>query len=117
MASEPTQLGETFFTSILEENKQALREKLRETLLAGVARQFEWELPEAVKKAVAEFVADEIIPEIRAELTASRDEFVNAATAMVRGIPAEIGKAMQERLAGNLTNSWTVRKIAEECFK
>ena len=79
-------------------------------------RQFQWELPEAVKKAVTEFVTEEIIPEVKAELEANKDVFVTAATEMVKGAPAEIGKAMQAQLAKNLTDSWKVRKIVEALF-
>ncbi len=110
-------LNEEFFTNVLEENKDTVRAAVRDALLEGVKRQFAWELPEAVKKAVQEFVAEEIIPAIKADLEANKDTFVTAATDMVRGAPAEIGKAMQEQLAKNLTQSWTLRKIVEACFQ
>ena len=109
-------LNEEFFTTVLEENKDAVRATVRDALLEGVKRQFAWELPDAVKKAVQEFVAEEILPAVRADLEANKEEFIEAATAMVRGVPAEIGKAMQEQLAKNLTNSWTLRKVVEACF-
>lgn len=107
---------EAFFTSVLETNKDAVRDTVREALLAGVKRQFEWEIPAALQKAVQEFITEEIIPEIRADLMANKEEFVTAATEMVRAVPVEIGKAMQEQLAKNLTQSWTIRKLAEACF-
>jgi hypothetical protein len=110
-------LNEEFFTSVLEENKDAVRATVRDALLEGVKRQFAWEVPDAVKKAVAEFITEENIPEIKAELEANKETFVIAATEMVRGVPAEIGKAMQKQLAKNLTNSWTLRKITEACFQ
>lgn len=109
-------LDADFFTDILETNKDAVRATVRDALLDGVKRQFQWELPEAVKKAVTEFVTEQIIPEVKAELEANKDVFVNAATEMVRGAPAEIGKAMQEQLAKNLTDSWKLRKLIEAMF-
>jgi hypothetical protein len=36
---------------------------------------------------------------------------------MVRGIPVELAKAMQEQLAKNLTHSWQLTKIIDACFK
>lgn len=115
MQTEPA-LNEEFFTSVLESNKDAVRATVRDALLAGVKRHFEWELPEAVKRAVHEFVTDQIIPEIKAEMEANKDVFVTAATEIVRGAPAEIGKAMQAHLAKNLTDSWKLRKVVEAMF-
>src|SRR5690606_31592883 len=111
-----TGLNEEFFTSVLESNKEAVHATVREALLSGIKRQFEWEIPEAVKKAVQEFITEEIIPEIQAELTANKAVFVDAATEMVKGAPAEIGKAMQAQLAKKLTDSWQLKKILEACF-
>lgn len=111
-----SELNEEFFASVLESNKDAVRATVRDALLAGVKRQFEWELPEAVKVAVREFVTNEIIPEIQAELQANKETFVNAATEIVRAAPVEIAKAMQEHLAKNLTDSWKLRKVVESLF-
>lgn len=110
-------LDAEFFTDILESNKDAVRAVVRDALMESVKRQFQWEIPEAVKKAVTEFVTTEIIPEITAELMANKAAFVDAATVMVRGAPAEIGKAMQAQLAKNLSQSWTLRKVVEACFQ
>ena len=110
-------IDEAFFSEVLESNRDAVRNSVKEALLSGIKRQFEWELPEAVKATVAEFIRDEIIPELKADLEANKDVFVDAATEMVKAAPAEIGKAMQTHLAKNLTNSWTLRKIVEAAFQ
>jgi hypothetical protein len=115
MASEG--LDAEFFTEVLESNKDAVRATVRDALLAGVKRQFEWELPEAVKKTVNEFITEEVVPEVRAELSANKDAFVAAATEMAKSASVEIAKAMQTTIAKNLTNSWTLRKVVEECLK
>ena len=106
-------MTEEFFTNVLEENKDSVKAAVREALLAGVKRQFEWEIPEAVKKCVADFITEEIVPSIRAELEANKSEFVEAATVMVRSVPVEIGKAMQVQVAKSLTNSWSLKKVVE----
>lgn len=105
-----------FYEGILTENRDAVRAAVKEALLSGIKRQFEWEIPDAVKAEVREFITNEVMPQIRADLTANKDEFVNAATTMVRSIPAEIAKAMQSQLAANLTRSWTLRKVVDACF-
>jgi hypothetical protein len=115
--SDVEALDGAFFTGVLETNKDAVRAAVRDALLDGVKRQFQWELPDTVKKAVAEFVTEEIVPEIRAELEANKEAFVAAATQMAAGAAAEIAKAMQEQIAKNLTNSWTLRKVTEELFR
>lgn len=107
----------TFYTDVLEENKDAVRAAVTNALLDGVKRQFEWELPQAVKETVNDFIKTEVVPAIQADLEKNKDAIVAAATEIVRGVPAEIGKAMQEHLAKNLTQSWTLRQIVEACFK
>ena len=110
-------IDQDFFTSVLESNKAAVQAAVRDAMMDGIKRQFEWEIPATLKKAVDEFITEEVMPAVRAELTANKDVFVNAATEMVKLAPAEIGKAMQGHLAKNLTNSWQVRKIIEACFQ
>ena len=109
-------MEDKFYTEILEENKEAVREKVRQTILDGIQEKFKWELPNAVNEAVNEFVKDEVVPEIKAQLLEDKDEIVNAATTIAKGIPVELGKALQERLAKNLAESWTIKKIAKELF-
>ena len=110
-------LDAAFFTDILESNKAKVREAVRDSLLEGVKREFQWELPQAVRKVVNEFISEEIVPEIRAELETNKEEFVRAATDIVKGATAEIGKALQEHLAKNLAQSWTMRKLTEALFQ
>lgn len=111
------ELSTEFFTDILEGNRSAVKAAVTDALMSGIKRQFEWELPNAVKEEVSKFVTDQIVPEVRAQLLANKDDLVDAAIVMVRGIPAELSKAMQEQLAKNLTQSWTLNKIIEACFK
>lgn len=82
-------------------------------MIESVTQKLRWEVPESINKAVKEFVEEEVVPEIRAALLEDKDEIVNAATAFVRGIPGEIGKALQANVAGNLTKSWNLKKIVE----
>ncbi len=116
MASEQSALDESFFTSILESNREAVRAKVRDALLDGITRQFEWELPQTVKDAVQSFITEEIVPEIRAELAANKEAFVVAATEMARAAASELAKAMQERIAANLANSYTLKRVVEACL-
>ena len=113
MVQQEGPLSEDFFLNILESNKEEVRSTVRNALLDGVKKQFEWELPQAVRTAVAEFITEEIIPEIKAELEANKNAIVDAATEMVRGAPVEIGKAMQAKVAESLTHSYNLRKMME----
>lgn len=106
-------MDEKFFIDVLEENKGAVKTAVREAMLDGIKKQFEWELPSAVKQEVAKFVEEEIVPSIRAELMESKDEMVAAATEIIRGVPIELGKAMQEQVAKNLSNSWNIKKVVD----
>ena len=111
------EISTDFFTDILENNRENVKSAVTEALMSGIKRQFEWELPNSVKEEVTKFITDEVAPEIRAQLLANKDELVDAAITMVRGIPAVIAVSMQEQLAKNLTNSWTLTQIVQACFK
>lgn len=110
-------MNDQFYKEILEENKDAVRQKVKEAMLESVAKEFQWELPKVVREAVNEFVQEEIVPAVRAELLENKDAMVQAATDMIAGVPAEIGKAMQEQLAKTLTDSWKLRKVTEALFQ
>jgi len=117
MADQPAAgLTADFFTEVLESNREQVRAAVRDAMLDGVKRQFQWELPEAVKREVQAFITEDIIPAIRADLIANKETFVTAATQMASAAPAEIAKAMQEHMAKNLTNSWTLRKVVDAMF-
>src|SRR5690554_2244652 len=100
-----------FFNNVLEQNKDAVREQVKQSLLDSIKRQNAWELPDQVKKEVAAFMEKEVLPEIRNALLENKDEIVSAATECVRSVPAEIGKAMQKQVAENLTSSWKLRGV------
>ena len=109
-------MDERFYKEILEDNKDAVRQKVKEAMLASVQREFEWELPQAIKEEVNQFIKEEIAPAIREKLSEDKDAMVRAATDMISGIPVELGKAMQASVAEKLTNSWQLRKITDALF-
>lgn len=110
-------MDDQFYKEVLEENKDAVKRAVKEAMLESVKQKFGWGLPDALKKTVDEFLKEEILPAIRADLLENKDAIVAAATDAVRGAPAEIGKALQEHLAKNLTDSWKLRKVTEALFQ
>lgn len=106
-----------FFTDILEQNKDAVKKQVIDTMMQSIQRQFQWELPESIKKEVSAFIDAEVLPAVRAELIANKATFVEAATELARTAPLEIAKAMQASAAKNLTQSWTLRNVVGELFK
>lgn len=107
-------LTSDFFTGILDENREKVRAAVRDTLLESVKQQFKWEVPEAIRKEVSDFIATEVIPDVRAELMKNKAAFVDAATEIAKAAPIELAKAMQQKVAENLTNSWKLKKVIEE---
>ena len=104
-------MDDEFYTKILEENKADVIEKVRQAMFEGIEKKFSWELPKVVSDAVDDFVRDEVVPEIRSRLLEDKEAIIDAATAMIRQLPAEIGKAMQEKVAENLSSSWKLEKV------
>ncbi len=106
-------MNDEFFKEVLEQNKDAVKQKVVEAMMQGIQQKLSWELPETIKKEVDAFITAEVLPAVKAELMKNKDVFVNSATTFVNGIPAEVGKAMQQQVAKNLTTSWNLRKLAE----
>lgn len=105
-----------FYKEVLEENKEAVKQKVKEAMLDAVTRKFSWEVPEQINSIVSEFITEEIAPALRDELMENKNAIVESATTIVSGIPAELGKALQEHLAKNFTDSWKLRKVTEAMF-
>ena len=104
-------LSAEFMLSVLDDHRDTVKAAVKEALMSGIKRKFEWELPNAVSSAVDEFIKAEVVPEIRAQLTADKDVFVNAAIEMVKSVPVEIGKALQLQIAKNLTSSYKLEAL------
>lgn len=109
-------IDENFLLTALNENRENIKAHVKQTILDGITRQFQWELPEVIKKEVTAFMAEEIAPEIRKQLVADKDMIVDAATVAIQGIAIEIGKQLQEKAAKSLANSWDLKKITEALF-
>lgn len=110
-------MDDTFYTDILEENKAAVKQAVKDAMLNSITQKFQWELPQALQEAVNEFIKDEIIPEVRKELLENKDAMVAMATDLIKAVPAEIGKAMQEKVAENLSSSYTLKNMVDQLFR
>ena len=110
-------MDDKFYKEILEENKAAVKNKVKEAMLEGISSHLAWQVPDKIGEIVSKFIKDEISPAIRAELLENKDEIVSAATDIIRGIPAELGKALQSHLAERLTDRWKFKEITKAMFQ
>lgn len=109
-------MNEDFYKEILEENKEAVKQKVTEAMFASIENKFKWELPEAVSKEVNSFIKEEIAPAVRESLLEDKDAIIKTATEAVSLIPAEVAKALQEHLAKTLTDSYKLRGVTKALF-
>lgn len=116
-SKQESKMNDEFFKSVLEENKQAVKDKIRESILESVSSQFRYNIPESIRGVMDEFIKSEILPELKLVLAENRDAILEATKGAVSGIAVETAKALQEKAALNLTHSWNVRAIAEAIFK
>jgi hypothetical protein len=106
-------LDEKFFLETLNENRESIKRHVHQTIMDGLTERFKWNLPQAVNEAIDLFLKEEIVPEIRTQLMADKDQIVSAATAVAKMVAVEVGQAIQKKVAENLASSWNVKKLME----
>ena len=89
-----------------------LRKEILETALYHARNSVQAE----VTKAVSEWVAAELVPEIRATLAAEKDGLIAIAPEIAAGITAELNKALLANIKEKLEKSWERKKIFEALF-
>ncbi|NCC53535.1 MAG: hypothetical protein EOM20_20310 [Spartobacteria bacterium] len=109
-------INENILLEALEENRENIKAHVRQVILDGITRQFQWELPDVIKKEVAAFMAEEIAPEIRKQLIEDKEAIVDAAAQAVQGIAVEVGKSLQKTASESLTSSYKSRDIVKALF-
>lgn len=110
-------LNEQFFIDALKENAESIKRHVREQIMNGITRQFQWELPEVIKKQVSKFMEEEIAPEIQKQLINDKAIIVDAATVAVQGIALEVAKGLQKAVADQMAHAWGRSKIAKALFE
>lgn len=95
----------------LQENKAQIKEAVTKQLIDRITAQYRYDIPDAVQKEVDVFVSEEILPEIRKQLSLNKDAIVEGATAVAINIGSEVAKAIQAQIAKNMASSYKLNEV------
>jgi predicted dinucleotide-utilizing enzyme len=107
-------------SEIEEQIKSAIPElmaRVRKQALESIERQAAKAATDIAVEAAKEWATEHLVPEIVAQLNAGKDGFVSAANEAAKRIGAALTDALVESATKTLSNSYTVREIAEKVFK
>ncbi len=102
----------------LETNKVEVQNAVKARIIEGLLSQHRWEISGEVAKAVQDFVAAEVMPEVKKYLQEQKGPIVQAALAGAAEIGENIAKALAMRAAKNLTHdSYQFRAVMKAVFE
>jgi hypothetical protein len=100
----------------LEENKADIQAAVKKKAIEELLTTYRWDIGEQISKAVNEFVATEIIPAVKSELTSQQGAIAEAAIKAIAGIADELAKGFVETAAKNIGSDYKRREIAKAIF-
>jgi hypothetical protein len=113
METEKANSMDMILLESLKDNKDQIKAAVTKQLIERITSQYRYDIPETIQKEVDTFIAEQVVPEVRAQLFANKEAIVNGATSIALGVAGEVAKAVQAKIAENLTSSYNVNKMME----
>lgn len=108
-------MNEAELKAFLEENTVEINARIRDKILERVVEEYKWNIEGEVSKAVNEWVASDIVPEVIKALDNEKGAIVTKCV----GACAEIGDILAKEMIATATKnvtSYNFRYIAEKLF-
>lgn len=103
----------------LEANKAEIQAKVKEKLIDGLLANHKWTMNDQIGQTVAEFMKDEIMPEVKAYLVSEKSAILAGAVKAASEIGDMLAKQLVTQAAKNINEKsiYQFRTIAEAIFK
>lgn len=102
----------------LEVNKSDIQRAVKDKMIAGLIEQNRWEISSTISKIVEEFVAAEIVPEIRKYLADNKGPILEAAIKGASEIGDTLSKAIVARTVKKLNPAgYEFRSVLKALFE
>lgn len=96
----------------LADNAADIKEQVRKTMIERLLTAHQWEISSQIAKVVQEFVAAEIVPDVKKFLADNKGPLVTAACAGAAQMGDALSKAIVERTAKKLkADSYEFRQV------
>lgn len=102
----------------LDTNKAEIQQAVKTKMIAGLLEQNRWEISGEIAKVVQEFVAAEIVPEVKKYLADNKGPLIEAAIKGASEIGDALSKAIVEKTAKKLkADSYEFRAVLKALFE
>lgn len=102
----------------LDDNAENIKTAVREKMISGLLAEHRWQIGDQITKVVNEFVAEEIVPEVKKYLADQKGALVEAAIAGAAEMGEALAKAIVERTAKNLVaDSYQFGEVMKALFR
>jgi hypothetical protein len=102
----------------LEDNKTEIQAEIKRRTIDKLLADHRWEITSKISAIVDEFVASEIVPMVKAHLTAQKGPIIEAAIKGAAGIGDMLAQSLVERATKKLApNSYEARAVLKSLFE
>lgn len=102
--------------SFLESNKEDIQLAVKQATIGKLIEQHRWDISEQVTKVVREFVAEEVIPAVKAELGSQRGAIIESTLTSLASISDNLAKSLSADAAKRIGSEWDRKKIISAIF-
>ena len=102
---------------MLEEIKPDIQASLKKELLQSITWEAKQEATRQIQKCISDFIAEEILPEVKKDLIESKESLVSIGIKAAPMIVDEIAKAMCKSVADKLGQSYSRDSLFASLFK
>lgn len=89
--------------SFLEANREDINTQVKQRLIDGLLQQHRWEMSDQISKVVGEFMAEEVMPEVKKFLASEKGPIIEAAISAASQIGDMLTQEMVKKAAKNIS--------------
>ncbi|MEQ8823792.1 MAG: hypothetical protein RIC14_05415 [Filomicrobium sp.] len=109
-------MTEAELKEFLEESKNDIQAAVKQAAIERLLEQHRWDITDQISKAVSEFVAADIIPEVQKELASQKGVIVDTLIASFATLSDDLAKGLTKDTAKCVSDDWQRKKIIKALF-
>lgn len=100
----------------LADNAEEIKAHVKQRMIEKLLETHNWEISDQVRKSVAKFMAEEVIPEVEKELAAQKGPIMQACLTAASGACQELAQGLVKDVAEKLASSYNRKKVYGALF-
>nr|WP_278521290.1 hypothetical protein [Brucella anthropi] len=104
--------------AFLEANREDINAQVKQRLIDGLLQSHRWEMSDQISKVVGEFMAEEVMPEVKKFLASEKGPIIEAAIGAASQIGDMLTQEMVKKAAKNIgEGSYRYRDVLKTIFE